>query len=61
MKKKKHNGNIKDLDERILKELLEDPTRSMREISKKLETYRQTLWRKKKNMEKENIIWGYTA
>ncbi|MBN1389447.1 MAG: Lrp/AsnC family transcriptional regulator [Candidatus Thermoplasmatota archaeon] len=61
MKRKKAKSNTKDLDDRILKELLEDPTRSMREISKKVETYRQTLWRKKKNMEKENIIWGYTA
>jgi len=61
MKKKMPKGNMNDLDDMILKELLEDPTRSMREISKNLDTYRQTLWRKKKKMESDNLIWGYTA
>ena len=54
-------SNKKGLDQKILDALLEDPTRSMREIARELDSYRQTLWRKKKKMEKDNLIWGYTA
>jgi len=54
-------SNTKELDDRIIDALLMDPTKSMREIARDLNTYRQTLWRKKKKMEEENIIWGYTA
>ena len=54
MNKKKPKVNINDLDDMILKELLEDPTRSMREISKNINTYRQTLWRKKNHLRKHS-------
>ena len=45
----------------VLKYLLEDPTRSVREIGKKMNSYRQMVWRKKKELEDNHIIWGYTA
>ena len=45
----------------ILECFLEDPTRSLRDIAKELESYRQKVWREKRKLEKENIIWGYTA
>ncbi|MFW3145958.1 MAG: Lrp/AsnC family transcriptional regulator [Thermoplasmatota archaeon] len=45
----------------VISALLEDPTRSMREIAKELNSYRQTIWRKKKRLEKDKVIWGYTA
>ncbi len=54
-KSKKNTENL------IINALLEDPTRSMREIAKELNIYRQTVWRKKKEMERKNLIWGYTA
>ncbi|MGA1792314.1 MAG: Lrp/AsnC family transcriptional regulator [Thermoplasmatota archaeon] len=61
MEEKTSKGNIKELDDKIIDALLNDPTKSMREIAKDLNSYRQTLWRKKKKMEEENLIWGYTA
>ncbi|MFO7618630.1 MAG: Lrp/AsnC family transcriptional regulator [Thermoplasmata archaeon] len=51
----------KSLDERILNALMENPTRSDMEIARDLGTYRQKVWRKKKQLEEDNIIWGYTA
>ncbi len=54
-KSKKNTENL------IIGALLEDPTRSMREIARELNLYRQTVWRKKKEMEGKNLIWGYTA
>jgi DNA-binding Lrp family transcriptional regulator len=54
-------GHRKDVKKELIDALLEDPTKSMREIAKDLHSYRQTLWRKKKQMEEENLIWGYTA
>ena len=30
-------------------------------MSKELKSYRQTIWRWKKKLEDENVIWGYTA
>ena len=47
--------------ERILEYLLEDPTRSIREIAKEMKTYRQKAWRQKKKLEEDKVIWGYTA
>jgi len=47
--------------EEVLQELKEDPTRSIREISAEMGTYRQLVWRKKKQLEKEHVVWGYTA
>jgi DNA-binding Lrp family transcriptional regulator len=54
-------GHKKDVNLGLIEALLDDPTRSMREIAKNLHSYRQTLWRKKKQFEEENLIWGYTA
>jgi DNA-binding Lrp family transcriptional regulator len=45
----------------VLDCLIEDPTRSSSEIAKKLGSYRQKVWREKNQLERENIIWGYTA
>ncbi|MGA1848853.1 MAG: Lrp/AsnC family transcriptional regulator [Thermoplasmatota archaeon] len=61
MSKNASNGNKEGLNSRLLAAFLKDPTRSMRELAKELDSYRQTIWRKKKRMEEENIIWGYTA
>lgn len=46
---------------RILHYLIEDPTLSIREIAKEIGSYRQKVWRKKKKLEKDHVIWGYTA
>ena len=54
-------GNTHVYKDEILNSLIDDPTRSIREIAKKLKTYRQKVWRKKKKLEEEQIIWGYTA
>lgn len=48
-------------NEEVLQSLIEDPTRSIRELAAKLGSYRQKIWRKKKEYEKEKVIWGYTA
>ncbi len=45
----------------LLSHLLDDPTRSARDIGKKMNSYRQMVWRKKKELEDDNVIWGYTA
>jgi len=49
------------LDDKIVNALLADPTRSDMEIARDLGTYRQKVWRKKKQLEDDGIIWGYTA
>ena len=48
-------------DNDIIEFLLEDPTRSIREMAIELKSYRQTIWRRKKKLEEEKVIWGYTA
>ncbi len=30
-------------------------------MAKQLKSYRQTIWRKKKKLEDDRVIWGYTA
>jgi DNA-binding Lrp family transcriptional regulator len=45
----------------ILEQLYKDPTRSDREIAKKIDSYRQKVWRERKKLERKKIIWGYTA
>jgi len=45
----------------VLRCLLDDPTRSVGSIAADLGSNRQTVWRKKRRMEEDNIIWGYTA
>jgi DNA-binding Lrp family transcriptional regulator len=54
-------GKKESLDNRIVAALLEDPTRSDMEIARDLGTYRQKVWRKKKQLEDDGVIWGYTA
>lgn len=55
------NGNKNPFNNEILKNLLDDPTLSLRLIAKKLGSYRQKVWRMKKKLEDEKVIWGYTA
>ena len=61
MVKKNSIGNKRCDEDEILESLLKDPTKSIREIAKELNSYRQKIWRKRKKLENENIIWGYTA
>ncbi len=55
--KKKRRQNKMD----VLEYLLDDPTKSVRNIAKEMGSYRQMVWRKKKELEDEHVIWGYTA
>ena len=50
-----------NLKRAVLKCLLEDPTRSVNKLAKKFDTYRRRVWRKKKELEDDHVIWGYTA
>ena len=61
MKEELTKRNKIPFDDKILQMLIDDPTESIREIAHDLESYRQKVWRKKKNFEDEKIIWGYTA
>ena len=47
--------------QKILNELLKDPTRSLEEIARSCGSYRQKVWREKKKLEDMEAIWGYTA
>jgi len=47
--------------QRILNELLKDPTRSLEEIARSCGSYRQKVWREKKKLEDIEAVWGYTA
>jgi DNA-binding Lrp family transcriptional regulator len=63
---KKDHGKVvvRNLDlseESILGQLYKDPTRSDREIAKKIDSYRQKVWRERKKLERKKVIWGYTA
>ncbi len=51
----------KNIDEAILRELVRDPTRSNSDIAEIVGTYRQKVWRVRRELEEEGIIWGYTA
>jgi len=55
----KRNNRLHKND--VLECLIEDPTRSVREIAKELGSYRQRIWREKKGLEKDSVVWGYTA
>jgi DNA-binding Lrp family transcriptional regulator len=55
------DGGKKIDDEEIIRWLLEDPTRSLNEMAKEMNIYRQTLWRRKRKLEEGRVIWGYTA
>lgn len=48
-------------NDEILQSLVDDPTKSIKEISNDLNSYRQKIWRKKKKLENDHIIWGYTS
>lgn len=61
MMKEESKGNKIAYKNTILHALLEDPTRSLRIIAKELNSYRQKIWREKKRLEEEHVIWGYTA
>lgn len=61
MSKKKEEGNNHLYQNDVLESLLDDPTKSVGEIAQELNSYRQGVWRKKKKLEDEKIIWGYTA
>ncbi len=58
---KKSNSNKSEYGDKILQSLMDDPTRSDSEIAQDLNTYRQKVWRRRKELEEENDIWGYTA
>jgi len=47
--------------QRILNELLKDPTRSLEEIAASCGSYRQKVWREKKKLEESGAVWGYTT
>ena len=61
MNKKSSKSKKKVYDNDILLVLIEDPTKSLRDMAKELNTYRQKIWRVKKRLQDERIIWGYTA
>jgi len=51
----------KDLDkDPIYRALLEDPTASDHAIAKRTGSYRQKVWRMRKQLEDEGLVWGYT-
>ena len=57
----KSNNELEEKKRIILKSLLKDPTRSDRLIALSIGSYRQKIWRERKKLENENIVWGYTA
>jgi len=61
MRTKKSKSNNKWYKDDVLECLIEDPTRSIREIAKELGSYRQKVWRRKKVLEEDNVVWGYTS
>ena len=54
-------SNKRTFTKRLLRYLRSDPTRSMREMSHDLQTNRQRVWRRKRTLEEEHVIWGYTT
>ena len=61
MSKSSTISNICQKNQNLLILLLENPTRSTKKIAMMLKSNRQTIWRKKKELEDNNVIWGYTA
>ncbi|HUU88019.1 MAG TPA: hypothetical protein VMX17_09740 [Candidatus Glassbacteria bacterium] len=45
----------------ILESLIKNPVRSDREIASQLDSYRQKIWRERRRLEREKVVWGYTA
>ena len=52
---------IKEDENKIIKELEKNANNSINEIAIKCKFSRQKVWRIIKNLEKNNTIWGYTA
>ncbi|UCG04237.1 MAG: hypothetical protein JSW11_09675 [Candidatus Heimdallarchaeota archaeon] len=61
MGKKSSKSNKNIYNNETLHALLKDPTKSSRIIAKELKSYRQKIWREKKRLEEEHVVWGYTA
>jgi len=61
MEEKTGDITSKSYDNDVLEALIEDPTRSARDIAEEIGTYRQRVWREKTRLERGNAIWGYTA
>lgn len=61
MDKNGSKRNSKQYQDGVLEWLLDDPTKSVGEIANELKSYRQGVWRRKKKLEEDKIIWGYTA
>jgi DNA-binding Lrp family transcriptional regulator len=40
---------------------MDDPTGSMRDMAARLRSNRQRVWRQKRTLEDEHVVWGYTA
>ena len=59
--KKKEMITTEFKGEKILNELLKDPTRSLEEIARACNSYRQKVWREKRKLEDMEAVWGYTA
>jgi len=58
---KSSNKKIEEDKNKIILELRNNSRQSPHEIAKKLGFSRQKVWKIIKELEKENIIWGYTA
>ena len=61
MKEKTTEKKKSLIKQQLLNILLENPLKSKREIANNLNSNRNKIWRKWREMEKEHIIWGYTA
>lgn len=60
MAKNSYKQIIED-EKKIINQLLQNANKSINEIAKSCSFSRQKVWRIIKNLEKRNIIWGYTA
>jgi len=58
---KQSKKNLKEDEQKILKELSEDSTKSPNAIADKLGFSRQKVWRITKDLEENYTIWGYTT
>ncbi len=57
----KSNNKVSKKKKSILESLIENPARSDREIATQVDSYRQKIWRERRKLEKEKVIWGYTT
>lgn len=56
---KKNRKSNKKLE--LLNCLFEDPTRSVSKTAEMIGTYERMVWQKKKELESDHTIWGYTV